>query len=87
MICSCRDKVKRTEIFTKEYGDLINEIEMYKHHLDKGRKILCSPYQYGKIMWKLIAHKSTARTYQLNFYNAFDSDNSEEQLLYNIFFS
>ena len=43
-------KVKSREIFREEYGDLINEIEMYKHHLAEGRMILCSSYEYGKVM-------------------------------------
>ena len=67
MNCSCKDNFKPREVFTEEYGDLINEIEMYKHDLDEGQKILCSSSKCGKGMSYLTEHKSTIRIYQLNF--------------------
>ena len=59
MDCSCDDKVKSAELFREKYGDLINEIKMYKHYLDDVQKILCSSCEYGKDMWELTVHKST----------------------------
>lgn len=37
--CSCKDEGKSGEIFEQEYEELIKEIEMYKYHLDEGKKI------------------------------------------------
>ena len=67
MNCSCEDKVEPREILAEESENLINEIEMYKHHLVEERNILCSSYEYLKVMWRLTRHKSTGRIYQLNF--------------------
>ena len=61
MDCSCDNKVKSAELFREEYGDLINEIKMYKYHFDKKRNIPCSSCEYGKVMWELTVHKSARK--------------------------
>ena len=63
MDCSCEDEVKPAKIFIEENGDLINENDMYKHHLDDRQKIPCSSWKYGKIMWNLTHSKSVATTF------------------------
>ena len=53
MDCSCEDEVKPAKMFIEENGDLINETDMYKHHLDDRQKIRCSSYgKYWKKLWK-----------------------------------
>ena len=39
MDCSSDDKVKPVEIFREQYAVLNNEIEIYRHNLDKGQKL------------------------------------------------
>ena len=50
MYFSCDDKVKSAELLRVEYGDLINEIKMYKHHLDQEPKIPHSSCEHEKVM-------------------------------------
>ena len=63
---SCKNKAELREKFVEEYGDLIDEIEMYKHHLDDQQRILCSSYEYGKVMRDLAGQNRTIRIYKIN---------------------
>lgn len=61
MGCSCDDQVKSEELFREECRELINNIQMYRHHLDDEWKIPCYSCGSGKFMREFIVHKNTGR--------------------------
>ena len=49
------DEVRSAEIFRQAVGDLLQDIRVYKCHLDEMVKL---PYQ---LLWGLTVHKSASR--------------------------
>ena len=49
------DEVRSAEIFRQAVGDLLQDIRVYKRHLDEVLKLP------GQFLWQLPVHKSASR--------------------------
>ena len=69
------DEVRSAEIFRQAVGDLLQDIRVYKCHLDEAVEF---PDQ---LLWESTMHKSASRRWQLKFLH---SNNAKIKLMYNI---
>ena len=58
---SCEGEDEHGEIFRKKDEEFINEIEMYKQHMNEEEKMPRSSCENRQVIWELTKHKSTRR--------------------------